>query len=128
MGSKRGSRSVFTLEKVSLSLNRMKVTRRRANLEDLEVNLELINQAYKPEGRWKVEERRTTAPELSKLIPDQDLHLDTQNHQILLVLVADEGEDVSLLPEMAQKSRIVAHVRYDFKKLPVEPKTASLSS
>lgn len=111
----RSSERSTNFKEVSLSLNTMKVTRRRATLDDLEVNLELINQAYKPEGRWKVEERRTTAKELTKLIPDQNLHPDTQNHQILLVFVADEGEDVSLLPEMAQKSRIVAHVRYDFE-------------
>lgn len=111
--SRRSFGAVGSPFQISASLNKMKVTRRRATAEDLEVNLELINQAYKPEGRWKVEERRTNEKELSRLIADQDLHPETQNHQILLVLVADEGEDVSLLPESAQKSRIVAHIRYD---------------
>jgi hypothetical protein len=91
----------------------MKVTPRRAVIEDAEVLLELINAAYKHEGKWKVEEKRTSLKELTRLIPAQDVDSETQEYQVLLVLVADTSEDISLLSESGQKSRIVGHVRYD---------------
>lgn len=90
----------------------MKVSRRRANLDDLDVVLDLVNLAYKHEERWKVEPR-TSASELSRLLPDQNVHPETLNYQCLLLLIADEYEDISLLPEIAKKSRIVGHIRYD---------------
>ena len=91
----------------------MKVTRRRSTLEDIDVSLELVNLAYEPESRWKVE-KRTTVEELSRIIPDQDLHAETQDYKIVLVLVAEEGEDISMAPAIAQQSRIVGHIWYDF--------------
>jgi len=93
----------------------MKVTRRRASIEDVEVLLALINAAYKHEGKWKVEEKRTSATELCRLIPDQDSPSSSGDFQVLMVLLADEGEDVSCIPESAQYSRIVGHIRYVFE-------------
>ena len=104
----------------------MKVTSRRATVSDIDVLLELVNLAYKPEGRWKVEEKRTSHKELSRLIPDQDLKPDTLDYQILLVVLADDSEDLSCLPESAVKSRIVGHIRYVL--LLATPRVSSLSS
>jgi ribosomal protein S18 acetylase RimI-like enzyme len=92
---------------------KMQVTGRRAVLSDIDVVLELVNLAYKPEGRWKVEEKRTSLKELSLLIPAQDPDPETLNYQILWVILADDSENLSSLPEAASKSRIVGHIRYD---------------
>lgn len=98
----------------------MQVTRRRATIDDADVLLDLINTAYKHEGKWKVDDKRTSAKELARLLPDQDLHPDSGDYQVLMVLVADDGEDISILPEIASKSRIVGHIRYvaSFRALP----------
>ena len=90
----------------------MKVTSRRAVVEDSEVLLELINAAYDHERKWKVE-NRTSLTELNKFIPNQTLDSETGDYQVLLVMVADESEDLSSIPTIAIPSRIVGHIRYD---------------
>lgn len=91
----------------------MRVHRRRATLADIDVLLELINQAYKHEGRWKVEERRTSLKELTRLLPDQEFHPQTNSYQVLLVVVAEDDEDISDAPAIAHSSRILGHIRYE---------------
>lgn len=99
----------------------MEVTRRRATLDDANVLLELINTAYKHEGKWKVDDRRTNASELSRLLPDQNVDPDGGDYQVMMVIVANEGEDLSKLPEVVLQRRIVGHVRYVALPRPSEP-------
>lgn len=98
-------------EKISRLLPPMKVTSRRAVIEDAEVLLELINAAYEHERKWKVGDR-TSLAELNKIIPNQSLDSETGDYQVLLVMVADESEDLSSIPPIAMPSRIVGHIRY----------------
>jgi GNAT superfamily N-acetyltransferase len=92
----------------------MKVTARRAMIEDAEVLLELINAAYEHETKWKVG-KRTSMSELQNIIPAQNVDPETHDYQILLVMVADDTEELSMLTESAASKRIVGHVRAEVK-------------
>lgn len=93
----------------------MQVHRRRATPEDVDTLLELVNAAYKHEGRWKVDDTRTSAEELKNLIPDQVYHAESNSYQVLLVLAVDNDQDISSLPASARQSRIVGHIRYEIR-------------